>query len=1428
VINLTAYEKITKAQNEFSMIRLTNLVALGNIVKAGEIDTTVISDNGTYIEVNKALDTSLFVGRYAVVGREIVKITSITNNSTTSNVYVNRAQYGTLNSYEFRNSGYDMELQVNYPFRTVTIFDTLDWTLNTSSGNNSDPFSFQLESGTVSISVDSYKSWNRVVTDRTYNLIPKSSCVYIFLGLNGQRMLNYTGFIKRWYFSTSKDGGGKLSIKFNDKFVKWYTTDMDKVFTINNVNPTQFFSAVLDIPSNMVRYDNGLSSDDFYTVSGVYSKEYTTYADLLSTYYKHAIRFNFDELERIRVFSDLVGSKVQPVTDVVITETNQLDIGQDTENALIINKVTSSYEERKTMYSFDDELNGRAKDYLYNTTGVLYTMLTGDDDFNTLTISNEQLYRRTLIGDYVLFKDESNGMQFYARVMDKKSNYTSELMLGRFDKDYNLLPRGKYAYLQSLGYSLERSFALYYGINELPTIFALTLYNSSGTEVTNNLQYPLLPQVVGLDDAYIDWECSFGSAEDLQIGSYSGYYENITSIYGTFDKTKLLYNREYTQLGDGSYYPYICALSTTTSTRAGTDSDAYLSFTTFDNTNLEVNIYESDSTDTDIVLKCRNTKSITSSNLHTETPAYISSKLLQVNSLSNYSVGDVLVINKPTSMTTSEYELYYSNKNTRYTIQTCFEESGNYYIVIDNAYPWSSTMSYVFSFTRFMSTDIVYLNELYLKGNPVISLTTTVETEDSSSIDLYEEQTYEIDGRFYCNNSTYLKNALQYFIDNFASIKSDSSDFRQIYSVKLRDKYEIQKGDVIRLRDNIYTGIDDTQYYYVLGCNYSAKTPEVTYDIIQVSQTDADGSDIEFTDQLEYTAVTTVNYVYTDSTADVGSSYVSDTDADLGAITLTRVSRSNFTADISIYGDNYITFSNLSGTYLSDYTDIFFGDGTEYCVLIDSEYIYVKWSNDYKVSIIKRSLFGTTETNITTSSKVTFYSITSGVTVSGGLTSTTMKVGSSSEYIRFTPLYGLEVKTAGEVTIENDNNRLYFDPSSVDNKSQILLAVDWKDTDGTVKVEYDGVEFQVGETTSENGYFKYNDSDGLSMNVKSLEIDGIGVQKVFNRVEIPNSMSTVRKETSLGINVDGILYTIDKNQYILKDFTVWGSNATSHSVNNSIIGMCSDGTYIYTAYVNYSLNNYNLYINRHTILDSALAVPTIIKSYEPYQSSSINILPDSFEMFISHGNKIVFQGYTIQSGNLFWFCETLSIGSYTSNTLYYSDVSSDTNQRYYILNIRNNYYSSSIFYGDLWYKYIQSGNLHYVTTSPSGNTIVLSGLEIYNNISMVGNYLFLYSNSYKKIYQITGDNAVLILDYSDNTYGFFIGKTSSFYYFKSSDVFYRTKDFITFEPIISSSFYSNILTFDKVTDILEFVYNSYDSKTKCYKIIGYSFGSSDI
>ena len=246
MIDTSKLTAIKEAQEGQAPVQLSDLVLIGNILKSGEIDTTVVADYNTYIEVNGLINTVNFLGRYVVVGREIVKITSVTQLTTTSKIFVERGQLGTLNSYAIKDDGIDFEINPNYSFRTVTIFDRVNtFDINSNTGNTSDIFSFQVESSTITIDIDSteLKDWNQSLTSRLYNTKSTKTVVYFFRGLNngvGSRMLVYTGFLKRAYPS-SKRGESTVRLDIKDKFVKWNTKEMDKSFEIVNGFPFNIF-----------------------------------------------------------------------------------------------------------------------------------------------------------------------------------------------------------------------------------------------------------------------------------------------------------------------------------------------------------------------------------------------------------------------------------------------------------------------------------------------------------------------------------------------------------------------------------------------------------------------------------------------------------------------------------------------------------------------------------------------------------------------------------------------------------------------------------------------------------------------------------------------------------------------------------------------------------------------------------------------------------------------------------------------------------------------------------------------------------------------------------------------------------------------------------------------------------------------------------
>jgi len=1083
LIDTSKLTAIKEAQEGQAPVQLSDLVLIGNILKSGEIDTTVVADYNTYIEVNGLINTTNFLGRYVVVGREIVKITSVTQLTTTSKVFVERAQLGTLNSYAIKDDGIDFKINPNYSFRTVTIFDRVNtFDINSNTGNTSDIFSFQVESSTITIDIDSteLKDWNQSLTSRLYNTKSTKTVVYFFRGLNngiGSRMLVYTGFLKRAYPS-SKRGECIVRLDVKDKFVKWNTKEMDKSFEIVNADPKSFFNTVLDISEDMVLYGGGLSESNFRLVSGIYAKEFATYNELFDAYFKQGIRFCFDELERIKVFCDFDGLDVVADLEIPINETNITDISLDPDNALIRNCITSTYKERKPLFDFENDLNGKYKDFKYNIQINDYTLISGNNEFNVITISDATLFQRTLLSDYVLLKDNLNNLQFYGRVMKKTAPNTTEVIMGRFDKDYILNVYGKYEYLTDLGYGLTRDFTLHFGIVELPLIFEVAYDNVSGNTITSNMQIALLPQIEGDSTEYVKtFKCTFGDADDLSIGSYSGFFDQTTQLYGTWDNANMLYNRELDQF-DGTKPPLGVL------TNRSNETGDIITYNTFDNSNLQLQVLKSEDTSIDMVLRYKNTIMVQPSELYIDTPIErLSSTLIKVASVTPYSVGDVLTIIKPTTWTNVAQQNAYSDvSNIRYIISAIRDEGiGQRYLVLNNGYPYSTTYP-MFSFTRYKYEHIVYLQETYIRGNPIIELDQTVYEKNATSIAEHEKQTYELDGRFYSRYG--LTDFIDYMLRGYAGVSEDRSDFKQILPLKVRDYYHIQRGDVIRLKDDIYTGTTSDDLYYVLGVQHSSRSAEMSVWVINVNKFNADGSSYSLEEKLTYTPIETVYYSYTDSTSDIGSAYIVSTDSSLGSLSLSRISRTDMRADILSVVDNKITFNNFSGNNLATYRSTIFStdEKIEFVALIGNEYVYMKSydNGDFtevteSATVINRGLFSSTQEEITSDSVVTFYSIISGTNTEGVLTSTSAFIGVDDDYLKFKPSVGMEVKTKGEVEISNVNNRFYFDPALTNNKSQILMDVgDWS-------TGFDDVEFQIGLPTNLKGYFKYDDDSGLTM-----------------------------------------------------------------------------------------------------------------------------------------------------------------------------------------------------------------------------------------------------------------------------------------------------------------------------------------------------------
>ena len=179
MININAYPIIKEAQEGMASPIVSDLVAVGNCRRSGDIVTTLVADNNTYLEVNGLQSTS-FIGRTILCGRELMKITNVVQQSTTTHLYVERAKYGTIDSYENRLLE-DCALEPNFMVRTVELFSNISsFEINGNGGNMSELFSFQVETGKLELDVDDLEAFNSTNPNSTYLFKAKTTSIHVF------------------------------------------------------------------------------------------------------------------------------------------------------------------------------------------------------------------------------------------------------------------------------------------------------------------------------------------------------------------------------------------------------------------------------------------------------------------------------------------------------------------------------------------------------------------------------------------------------------------------------------------------------------------------------------------------------------------------------------------------------------------------------------------------------------------------------------------------------------------------------------------------------------------------------------------------------------------------------------------------------------------------------------------------------------------------------------------------------------------------------------------------------------------------------------------------------------------------------------------------------------------------------------------------
>jgi len=1165
--NMSNYPNTQNAQNSITS-KIKSLVAISYLDKGINLEERIVSLNTTQLVVNG--EYTLITNRYIVIGHEIAYIESANYNGGQTTFTISREYYGTKS---------DTINLVGYYVRTVSIFNNIkEWSFNSYTSSKTDIFPFALESGSVEILQDIQDF------DNNYKIRKKKSAVYLFKGFNNELMLKYTGFI------SSKNGRkesynreGSVSIRFNDKFVKWFNNKIVDKISFNVVKPKEFLSTILQYPIELINYKNGNIEDDFNTTNNAYTSEYSYYKDILKEFAKTGVRFSFNELEEITITTDIIVDNITP-TPVNVTDTNILELKLEEEDAYIVNKITGNYYERKPLIDFENELNNNYVSFGYNidenTPFTLLTEKEGVIGFNSLTITNSDLDTKTDIGDLVLIKDNDTGLEFYGKTV-RYFDGSVEILMG-FDKDYSNYYRGRLDNLKTLGFTSSKTWEIYFYRKQLPYIYQERV-ERDGETVSSNLQIPLRPQITGQADVKLfERSITFGYAEDINIGEYTGLAEEISKIYKTHLSSDLKYGQELTQFRAGSEHPvYALSSSINDVNYDKRGNDEYLTFDTFNNSNLEISINPSEKYDA--IIQYKNTKEIDVSEileLEQNNMTQVTANTFEISNTyyNMLNIGDVITLKQPTTYTNDlERNEYNENHMTNWIITSLFTQDGLYYMLLNG------DIKDTFDFTVYPATSIVFLNEFYFTGNPILQNVSPFEDYNTTSINENEEQEISIDGKLLSYEG--FGTMVDYYKTHFGA--TDNTNTKYILPLQIRDNIQLQKQDVITIK-----GYDEFKKFVILGeeTKDALSGNKSTYYVMNLNDTSSSSINIKLRNLLEFTPITVPNYNHTGNegteeevnTGLEDGSLISNLDDKYGMVAFKPISPNEIIATIDTNDDSLITLKDIVITN-HKYDTFLTQEGQYRIISIDNEHILTKVENN-NLRIVKRTMIKSTKTNISTGKKVRFNSITS-INIEGSLRTAEANIGDTERYMNFTQEDGLDI-LSNKIKIQGTQSLIDFSPSGTD---KINIA-----TDGS------NGEFSVGNINS-NSYLNYT-SGLLSVKSNYINITGgsINISTNDSKIQFDDTNSIIELNKSgnadtskleINKNTDVNYFLFDKNSSIIKSNNIIMSGGEiSLSATDSFNINTNNFNLITTGNMNISNANNQILFDNNTSLNSFISM----------------------------------------------------------------------------------------------------------------------------------------------------------------------------------------------------------------------------------------------
>ena len=983
-------------------------------------NTLIIDGVYSYIEPNQLL----------VVGTEVVKVKSYKYNSTDkkTELEVERAYNQTpLTNLLIGDGVYSVE---EFTMKVTNY----QYSSKMDAMNN--PFNVSFGSGYVRI-LDNIKQWNMLSNSiQKYNYSLYKTKIFIFEGYNDNVILTFRGYLKKVSFSKTLSDKRQITLNFVDQLGSYWYKDIVKKHFRRNVKLKDFLSDLLKIPKEKI-YFKHINENEYPDIESIAMSSYSTYQEIIEILSSNGIRIFFTPRGHLYVFSEVLGgSRLR--SDIILDDVRNLtDISLTDDSQLVFNYGNIKYTRQFPYYDVDRGIN-----YKYNIdiniNGLIKTE-SGNYLVKEFIITNSHVAQKVSLDVYgtpsvCMLKDKTTGIEFICNPIEIEGDRVTFIPIEILN-DTGLLEFGKGKWLWDLGFSLNRQYTFYYVQGNLPTVFALSRQSAKNkSATTNNLEIPISPIILEDDGTeHINLNktltLQFGSPKNLKDLEYTGNYLGVENIIGTWiGGQDLLYSKEWEQSQRG----LDVFVNTTRLKNKGINSSRLPIYDTFDNSGFKLEIYNPNGDDTEIVSKFVNTlvpnlylKDLPRISFETgggEIIGDIALKSASKTTAIQLEPNDILFPVRLLPEATAHEKLKFNEMRSGGIEIRCVATSnwkGEVLLHFNN--PLFTNIEYA----KISVKDIIYVQNYYIKLNPIVQSNNNFYHSETESIKLYDgKKPFNIEKTIF--NENYTKKLLSYVFNAYKGTDFESTKY--IIPVNTVKRLELELYDLVTVSDETVTGIDTNSLFLIVGKTVTFDTQrKIEYTLLNLYNKEYKLLDLKISQIEKFSPLTDPTFNHSgiqqeNKNIKQYADRIEFFDERLGKIIGKIVPVNKLRLYSYDTSEDPLIDVEIRGEHGSNYAESLFKNvlyETYLIIRLGDEYLYVspfsyvdKGTTKYRLQILQRKLANSELEETIINRDIVVYLISEGSSKDRGFKTSSIYIGDGSHagYLSYDPYYGLVIK----------------------------------------------------------------------------------------------------------------------------------------------------------------------------------------------------------------------------------------------------------------------------------------------------------------------------------------------------------------------------------------------------------------------------------